>query len=170
MIDSHPLTPDQLAQAATTCLHLQATAQDIHHKRPFVAVLLAPDNTTVLLSSNSLSHVRHAECELARNAADNFDGAYLAACTLVSTWEPCAMCAATIYWAHIGRLVYLASEAALRNIVGPANPENLTMTLDCRVVFAAGQTDTEVIGPVPEWEDRVVQDARRFWDSHPGPR
>ncbi|THC91219.1 hypothetical protein EYZ11_009323 [Aspergillus tanneri] len=109
-----PLTPDQLSTAAATCLQLQATAQDIHDKRPFVALLFAPDNSTTLLSSLSLSHVRHAECELARNAADNFSWEYLADCTMVSSWEPCAMCAGTIYWAHIGRLVYLASESALQ--------------------------------------------------------
>lgn len=161
-----PLTPDQLSTAAAACLQLQATAQDVHAKRPFVAVLLAPDNTTVLLSSLSLSHVRHAECELARNAADNFDWAYLADCTLMSSWEPCAMCAGAIYWAHIGRVVYLASEAALREIVGPANPENLTMDLSCRVVFESGQFPVEVVGPVAEWEPRVVQDSRRYWDGN----
>ncbi|OQD87633.1 hypothetical protein PENANT_c005G11336 [Penicillium antarcticum] len=83
-----PLTTPQLEKAATKALSLQTTAQKTHQKRPFTALLLAPDNETVLLSSNSLSHVRHAECELARNAADNYDWTYLARCTLVSTWEP----------------------------------------------------------------------------------
>ena len=113
-----PLTTAQLNAAAKAALKQQAEAQDLHHKRPFSALLLAPDNETVLLNSNSLSHVRHAESELARNAADNFDWAFLARCTLVSTWEPCAMCAGAIYWAHIGRLVYLASEETLRGVVG----------------------------------------------------
>ncbi|KAA8645439.1 uncharacterized protein ATNIH1004_006858 [Aspergillus tanneri] len=161
-----PLTPDQLSTAAATCLQLQATAQDIHDKRPFVALLFAPDNSTTLLSSLSLSHVRHAECELARNAADNFSWEYLADCTMVSSWEPCAMCAGTIYWAHIGRLVYLASESALREVIGPANPENMTMDLPCRNVFARGQSPVEVIGPVAEWEERIVHDSRRYWDRH----
>ncbi|CEN62714.1 Putative Adenosine deaminase [Aspergillus calidoustus] len=160
-----PLTPTQLNLAATKCLALQATGRQTHSKRPFAALLLAPDNETVLMTSLSLSHVRHAECELARNAADNYAFEYLASCTMVSTWEPCAMCAGTIYWAHIGRLVYLASEKELRRLTGEGNKENLTLDLPCREVFSAGQTAVEVLGPLSEegWEGRVVDDAALFW-------
>jgi tRNA(Arg) A34 adenosine deaminase TadA len=169
-----PLSPAQLSRAAQKALALQNTAQITHKKRPFTALLLAPDNETVLLTSNSLSHVRHAECELARNAAENYDWTYLAACTLVSTWEPCAMCAGTIYWAHIGRVVYLASEEALRGVVGEGNEENLTLDLPCREVFAKGQFFVEVSGPFREdiegeengeggWEGRVVRDSLLYW-------
>lgn len=163
-----PLTPTQLNDAAAKVLALQSTAQDIHTKRPFAALLLAPDNKTQLMSSLSLSHVRHAECELARNAADNYSWDYLAGCTMVSTWEPCTMCAGTLYWAHIGRLVYLASEKALGGLTGEGNSENLTLDLPCRRVFEAGQTGVEVIGPLVEggWERRVVEDAERYWSMH----
>jgi tRNA(Arg) A34 adenosine deaminase TadA len=117
------------------------------------------------MTSLSLSHVRHAECELARNAADNYAFDYLASCTMVSTWEPCAMCAGTIYWAHIGRLVYLASERELRKLTGEGNVENLTLDLPCREVFRVGQTAVEVLGPLSEegWEGSVVDDAALFW-------
>ncbi|KAE8139033.1 cytidine deaminase-like protein [Aspergillus pseudotamarii] len=158
-----PLTDEQLSAAANACLELQRTGQDIHSKRPFAALLLAPDHTTVLMSSLSLSHVRHAEAELARNAADNYAWDYLAKTTLISTWEPCAMCAGTIYWANIGRLVYLASEKTLQGLIGEGNTENLTLDLPCRTVFASGQTKVEVIGPVSGWEEKVVQDSQRYW-------
>ncbi|KAK5797694.1 hypothetical protein VI817_003985 [Penicillium citrinum] len=79
------LTPAQLDSGASRCLDLQRSGQDIHNKRPFAALLLGPDNTTQLMSSLSLSHVRHAECELARNAADNYSWEYLAGCTMIST-------------------------------------------------------------------------------------
>ncbi|KAB8198956.1 cytidine deaminase-like protein [Aspergillus parasiticus] len=158
-----PLTDEQLSAAAGACLELQRTGQDIHLKRPFAALLLAPDNTTVLMSSLSLSHVRHAEAELARNAADNYARDYLAKTTLFSTWEPCAMCAGTIYWANIGRLVYLASEKTLQGVIGEGNVENLTLDLPCRTVFASGQTEVEVIGPVSGWEEKVVEDSKRYW-------
>ncbi|OOQ91042.1 zinc-binding CMP/dCMP deaminase [Penicillium brasilianum] len=163
-----PLTPAQLNDAAAKCLALQASGQDIHGKRPFAALLLAPDNETQLMSSLSLSHVRHAECELARNAADNYSWEYLAGCTMVSTWEPCAMCAGTLYWAHIGRLVYLASEKTLQTLTGEGNTENLTLDLPCHQVFAAGQTHVEVVGPLVEegWEGKVVEDALRYWSTH----
>ena len=163
-----PLTPAQLESGASRCLALQQSGQDRHGKRPFAAILLAPDNETQLMSSLSLSHVRHAECELARNAADNYAWDYLVQCTMVSTWEPCAMCAGTIYWAHIGRLVYLASEKALHGVVGADNPENLSLDLPCRAVFERGQTAVEVIGPVAGWEDKVIEDSRRYWDAHRG--
>lgn len=163
-----PLTPAQLDEAALKCLHLQQSGQDIHGKRPFAAILLAPDNESQLMSSLSLSHVRHAECELARNAADNYSWDYLAGCTMVSTWEPCAMCAGTIYWAHIGRLVYLASEGTLQQLTGEGNSENLTLNLPCREIFSAGQTQVEVIGPLAEegWEAKVATDSNRYWSKH----
>lgn len=161
------LTREQLDSSAEKCLALQRDGQDLHNKRPFAAILLAPDNGTQLMSSLSLSHVRHAECELARNAAENYSWDYLAQCTMISTWEPCAMCAGTIYWAHIGRLVYLASEKALQRVIGAGNPENLTLDLPCRDVFVAGQTRVEVLGPLVEegWEDRVVRDSGRYWSG-----
>ncbi|KAJ5183559.1 adenosine deaminase [Penicillium capsulatum] len=160
-----PLTPAQLSNSAARCLALQQSGQDLHGKRPFAAILLAPDNETQLMSSLSLSHVRHAECELARNAADNYDSGYLAHCTMVSTWEPCAMCAGTVYWAHIGRLVYLASEKTLQRVTGAGNPENLTLDLSCHEIFAAGQTHVEVVGPLVAegWEEKVVKDSQRYW-------
>lgn len=163
-----PFTPAQLDEASLKCLNLQQSGQTIHGKRPFAAILLAPDNQTQLMSSLSLSHVRHAECELARNAADNYAWDYLAGCTMVSTWEPCAMCAGTIYWAHIGRLVYLASEKTLQKLTGTGNVDNLTMDLPCRDVFGAGQMQVEIIGPLTEegWEARVVEESKRYWVEH----
>ncbi|GMF78967.1 unnamed protein product [Aspergillus oryzae] len=151
-------TAEQLDSAAAKCVALQQSGRELHSKRPFAALLLSPDNETVLISSLSLSHVRHAECEVARNAADNYDWNYLAKCTMVSTWEPCAMCAGTIYWAHIGRLVYLASEKTLQELIGAGNVENLTLDLPCRAVFAAGQTPVEVSGPLKAegWEQKLV--------------
>lgn len=119
------------------------------------------------MSSLSLSHVRHAECEVARNAADNYDWNTLAKCTMVTTWEPCAMCAGTIYWAHIGRLVYLASEKTLQELAGTGNVENLTLDMPCQAVFAAAQTPVEVLGPLKAegWEKKVVEDAALYWSK-----
>lgn len=61
-------------------------------KRPFAAVLIAPDNETVLLMHQSIDQVNHAESSLARLAYSHYSKEYLWQCTLVSTWEPCAMC------------------------------------------------------------------------------
>ncbi len=104
-------------------------------KRPFAAVLLAPDNETVLLTHQSISQVDHAESSLARLAYMHYSKAYLWTCTLVSTWEPCAMCTSTIYWAHIGRIVYAGGNDQLYELTGPANKENFTMDWHCRDVL-----------------------------------
>lgn len=79
----------------TDVLALQTAARSQHGKRPFAAVLVGPDHAAVLLRHQSVSHVDHAEASLARLASLHYSQAYLWTCTLYSTWEPCAMCAAT---------------------------------------------------------------------------
>jgi NitT/TauT family transport system permease protein len=89
---------------------------------------------------------------------------YLWQCTLVTTVEPCAMCAGTQYWAHIGRLVYGMTESRLLQLTGNHH-ENPTMDLPCRDVFARGQKAMEVIGPVPEVEAEIAALHRDFWSK-----
>ena len=45
------------------------------------------------------------------------------------------MCAGTVYWANIGRLVFAVGEERLRELMGEANEENFTIRLGCRKVF-----------------------------------
>jgi tRNA(Arg) A34 adenosine deaminase TadA len=131
-----------------------------HH--PFGAVLIAPDGETVLAEQGNIDTVNHAESTLARQAAQNYSSDYLKACTLVSTVEPCAMCAGTHYWANIGRLVYGMSEHQLLALTG-SHADNPTLNLPCRTVFEAGQKPIEVIGPVPEIEPEIAALHRKFW-------
>ena len=131
-----------------------------HH--PFGALLVAPDGETVLMRQGNVDTVNHAESVLARDAATRFEPAYLWGCTLVTTFEPCAMCAATQYWAHIGRLVYGVSEARLLALTGD-HSENPTLDLPCREVFARGQKAIEVIGPMAALEDEIAALHSAFW-------
>ena len=131
-----------------------------HH--PFGALLVAPDGETVLMRQGNVDTVNHAESVLARDAATRFEPAYLWGCTLVTTFEPCAMCAATQYWAHIGRLVYGVSEARLLALTGN-HSENPTLDLPCREVFARGQKAIEVIGPMAAVEDEIAALHSAFW-------
>jgi tRNA(Arg) A34 adenosine deaminase TadA len=137
----------------------QALAQGRH---PFGAVLVAPDGETVLLRQGNVDAVNHAEAVLARIAAQRFEPAFLWDCTLVTTVEPCAMCAGTQYWAHIGGLVYGLAESELRAITG-AHPENPTLDLPCREVFARGVKPLRVDGPVPALAEEIAALHRRFW-------
>lgn len=131
-------------------------------RHPFGAVLVAPDGETVLAEQGNIDTVNHAESTLARMAADNWPGEYLARCTLVTTFEPCAMCAGTAYWANIGRIVYGASETALLALTG-SHPENPTLSMPCRELLARGQRPVEVVGPVAELEDELLAPHRGFW-------
>ena len=131
-------------------------------RHPFGAVLVAPDLETVLLEHGNVDTVNHAEAVLARVAAHRFDAAYLWHCTLVTTVEPCAMCAATQYWAHIGRLVYGMAENQLLQLTGK-HAENPTLNLPCREVFARGQKAMQVTGPVPGMDEEIAAVHRAFW-------
>jgi tRNA(Arg) A34 adenosine deaminase TadA len=91
-----PITPAQVAAGVAAALTVQRRAVTFG-KRPFAAVLLGPDNETVLLTHQSLDQVNHAESSLARLAYTHYSKEFLWRCTLVSTWEPCGMCTATIY-------------------------------------------------------------------------
>lgn len=133
-------------------------------RHPFGAVLVAPDGETVLAEQGNIDTVHHAEATLARTASLNYPADYLAQCTLVTTFEPCAMCAGTIYWANIGHVIYGAEEAALLALTGD-HPENPTLSLPCREVFARGQKNIAVDGPVPEVAEEMIATHRGFWES-----
>ena len=71
----------------------------------------------------------------------------LAASTLFTSTEPCAMCAGASYWAGIQRVVYALGEDELIRIV--REQEGIpTMALPCREVFARGGRAVSVVGPV----------------------
>lgn len=131
-----------------------------HH--PFGAILVAPDGETVLAEQGNVDSVNHAEAVLARHAAQHHAPAFLWECTLVTTVEPCAMCAATQYWAHIGGLVYGLSERHLLEITGN-HADNPTMDLPCREVFARGQKAMRVIGPVEAVQASLGALHADFW-------
>lgn len=131
-----------------------------HH--PFGAILVAPDGATVLMEQGNAGPVDHAEAVLARRAFQDYPADYLWGCTLYTTVEPCAMCAGTQYWAHIGRLVYGMSERRLLEMTGD-HPENPTLDLPCRSVFARGQKAVDITGPMPEVEEEIAALHRDFW-------
>jgi len=138
----------------------QRALDEGHH--PFGALLVAPDHETVLMTQGNVDGVNHAEAVLARDAARRYTPAELWGCTLVTTVEPCAMCAGTQYWANIGRVVYGMQERTLLELTGN-HAENPTLDLPCREVFARGQKDVHVIGPVPAMTEAIAALHRAFW-------
>lgn len=78
---SPPPSASHLAANLRACLSVQRVALT-QSKRPFAAILVAPDNSTILLTHFSISH---AESSIARSAAIHYDHDYLWQCTLYST-------------------------------------------------------------------------------------
>jgi tRNA(Arg) A34 adenosine deaminase TadA len=130
-----------------------------HGNHPFAAILVDRQHSVLIESENGYMPSRdgtaHAERLLATQACTTLNPDILRHATLYSSAEPCAMCAGAIYWAGIGRLVYGLSEHRLRAVTGN-HPENPTLDLPCREVFASGQRPTEVVGPLLEDEAEAL--------------
>ena len=135
-------------------------------RHPFGALLVAPDHEAVLAEQGNIDTVHHAEATLVRHASLTYPADYLWRCTLVTTFEPCAMCTGTAYWAHVGRIVYGVSEARLLELTG-AHASNPTLNLPCRDLLARGQKPIEVLGPFPELEDELMAPHLGFWRTSP---
>ena len=160
------LTPEQVHRhlLRADAVARRALAMGRH---PFGALLVAPDGETVLAEQGNIDTVHHAEATLARTVSLTYPADYLWQCTLVTTFEPCAMCTGTVYWANIGHIVYGASEEALLALTGN-HPENPTLSLPSRDVLARGQKPIRVTGPVPQVADQLVNTHRDFW-RNPAP-
>lgn len=158
------MTHDQAIAALREANRVAQAAMDAGH-HPFGAVLIAPDGQTVLMRQGNVDTVNHAEATLIRAAAAQYSADYLWQCTIVTTVEPCAMCAGTQYWAHIGRVVYGMTESRLLAFTGD-HDQNPTLDLPCRDVFARGQKTIEVMGPVTEVEGEIASLHRDFWAKH----
>jgi tRNA(Arg) A34 adenosine deaminase TadA len=126
-----------------------------HGNHPFGS-LLADGEIVLLESENTVNTgndvTGHAETNLVR-LASKYTLEQLRTFTLYTSCEPCAMCSGAIYWAGIGRVVYALSEDDLLPLTGD-HPDNPTLRLPCREVFARGQRVVEVAGPALETEAR----------------
>ncbi len=137
---------------------------------PFGSILVDPDGRVLMEQGNGFTAeghdmTAHAERLLATRASKLHPPAFLAECTLYTSAEPCAMCSGAIYWAGIGRVVFGQTEHDLKEQTG-AHAENPTLDLPCRTVFAAGQRDIEVIGPLLADEAAALQ--ADFWKARSG--
>ncbi len=143
---------------------LSARARE-HGNHPFGALLAAGDGRIALEAENTVVTDRdptaHAETNLVRTAAQRFGPDGLGGTTLVTSCEPCAMCAGAIHWAGVRSVVFGLAERSLLAMAGPDDPGNPTLDLPCRTVFAAGGAAVRVTGPLLEDEARVPHDG--FW-------
>jgi tRNA(Arg) A34 adenosine deaminase TadA len=155
-----PTPAQQIAHLRRANQVAQAAMAAGHH--PFGAILVAPDQETVLLEQGNVSTVDHAESTLVRAAWNRYASDYLWNCTLYTTVEPCVMCAGAQYWANVGRLVYGLSERQLLALTGN-HGENPTLDVPCRYVFDHGQKPIQVWGPIAAVEAEIVALHSGFW-------
>jgi len=133
---------------------------------PFGALLAGPKGEILLEQGNievtESNCTGHAETTLMEAASKRFSKQELWACTLYTSTEPCAMCAGSIYWGNVGRVVYGMPEKRLAELTGE-DEQNPTLDLPCREVFARGSKAIEVIGPFPEVEAEAVAAHEGYW-------
>lgn len=157
------MTSDDIGKLRETiAIAIESREQGNH---PFGALLAGPDGEILVRCGNTHSTdggPGHAEANVARQAAQNYPAEFLAGCTLYTATEPCCMCAGATYWAGIGRVVFGLSEERLAELTGD-NPENLTLDLASRTVFAAGRRHVDVSGPFAELEQEIVAAHSGFW-------
>jgi tRNA(Arg) A34 adenosine deaminase TadA len=136
-------------------------------RHPFGAIVADEHGNIVAEAGNNSmppqgDPTQHAELRAAAEAARKLPPQALARATLYTSAEPCAMCAGAVYWCGIGRVVYAMSEEALLALTG-SHPENPTLSLPCREVFARGQRAVEVLGPLPDMEAEAAAPHIGFW-------
>jgi tRNA(Arg) A34 adenosine deaminase TadA len=134
-------------------------------RHPFGALIVNERGEIIVASRNNAVRpkgdpTQHAEMVACGEAARLLSEAELAKCTLFTSTEPCAMCAGAIYWIGIGRVVYALAETGLLKFTGN-DRENPTLDLPCREVFACGQRQIVVAGPLLEEEAAEVHEG--FW-------
>ena len=155
------MTSDERHLLAAIELARRARANGNH---PFGALLVDADGDVVVECENTVltgpDCTGHAEANVMRAASGRFGLEFLQGCTLYTSTEPCAMCAGAIYWGNVRRVVYALGEGELRDIAG-RNPENPTLAIPCREVFARGDHAVEVSGPHLEEPARAVHEG--FW-------
>ena len=134
---------------------------------PFGSILVDEGGNVVLQAENTFTEDKgpgHAEANLARQAAKTFDWDYLTG----------------VHDVHLGRaLLHVRGfrllgghrRGGFRHNRGKRlgeltgdHPENLTMDLPARTVFASGRRDIDVRGPFDELEAEVLATQQGFWD------
>jgi tRNA(Arg) A34 adenosine deaminase TadA len=131
--------------------------------RPFGAVVASPRGLISEAGSTQTADgdpTGHAEMNAVRMAMKFAPRGKLREATLYASSEPCAMCAAAIFYSGIERIVFGFSEMKLRPL------RNLTIrgagvSLSCRDVLAKAPARLAVIGPC--LEDEAAEVHAGYW-------
>ncbi|EXX86903.1 CMP deaminase [Paenibacillus darwinianus] len=147
------------------CVELSRLAREAGNT-PFGS-LLTDGEGNILLERGNIEVTEsdctgHAETTLMAAASKRFTKSQLRTYTLYTSAEPCAMCAGSIYWGNVGRVVFAMSEKRLKELTGN-DERNPTLDLPCREVFARGSKPIEVLGPYAEVEGEAAGVHEGYW-------
>jgi tRNA(Arg) A34 adenosine deaminase TadA len=127
--------------------------------RPYGAVLVGADGAVLAEGQNTEQSERditgHAETNALREAYQRLGPAALAGSTMYASGEPCPMCAATMFYGGVSRVVYAVSRAKARAL-SPQAQISPILGISSREILATSSRPIEVIGPVLEDEGAAV--------------
>jgi tRNA(Arg) A34 adenosine deaminase TadA len=130
-----------------------------HGNRPYGAVLVAADGRLLAEGQNTEQSDRditgHAETNALREAYRQLGPEKLVGSTMYASGEPCPMCAATIFYSGVSRVVYGISRGRAREFT-PQSIGNPTLSISCRDILATSSRPIEVVGPFLEDEAAQV--------------
>mmetsp|Transcript_69086 Transcript_69086/g.131805 ORF Transcript_69086/g.131805 Transcript_69086/m.131805 type:complete len:536 (+) Transcript_69086:41-1648(+) len=134
--------------------------------RPFGAVLVDEKGNIVLEAENRVASsggdvTAHAETELVRKMCASIPGPKRATCTLYTSTEPCVMCAGSIFWSGVGKVVYACSASAMADIAGKGG-------WDIPNFLSESPRKIAIEGPFLQEEALAVH--RSYWGGAAGPR
>ncbi len=147
-------------------LAISARAKGNH---PFGALLCDLDGNIVLEVENSVTELGddtcHAEQNLMSAASRKFSREERSKLVMVTSTEPCAMCAGATFWTGIRAVVYGLREKALGEMCTIAqSPHPPVLDVPCESIFnTVAHHPTVVVGPVLEEEARVPH--KGFWNQ-----
>ena len=136
-----------------------------HLGDPFGAVVVARDGSVAGEGCNRVTSsndpTAHAEITAIRAACAALDSFLLEGCTLYTSCEPCPMCLAAAYWAHVDAIVYGASrvDAAEAGFDDAFIYDEIAQPLEARRIPMRRLPDEAAAALFQEWqamEDRTA--------------
>jgi tRNA(Arg) A34 adenosine deaminase TadA len=151
---------------------IELSKSAMHHgNHPFGALLVDEESGTVLLEAENTvitesDATGHAETNLVRMACKQLTKDQLTKCTLVTSTEPCCMCAGAIFWSGIQKVVYACSCETLSQVTSSTGKQlkDGGLHIPCREVFKrAVGVEIAVTGPILEEQAKQVHD--QYWPN-----
>lgn len=131
--------------------------------QPFGAALADADGRVLMVAQNnehsSGDCTGHAEMVLLRRAQAELGPQALRGRTVFASGEPCAMCAAALYWAEVGHVVYAASQPQMARALGgrllPARAADLLQAAQPPLRVSGGLLADEAVAVYAGWRPRA---------------